>query len=70
MSDATHIPQRRSEAMEYKLYFSVIFLVALPFAVIGWVSDAARLKSDAIRKSILYRAVAQAQLITPRIFSV
>lgn len=69
MADATHITSRRSgTTTEYRVYFAVIFLAALPFAFAGWLRDAVQLKREALKHGILYRAVCQAQLITPRIF--
>lgn len=57
----------RSSKAEYFLYFTAIFLVALPFAVLAW---AVRLVIDRHQppQGPLARALAEADAITPEIF--
>ena len=57
----------RSSKAEYHLYFTAIFLVALPFAVLAWV---VRLLIDRHLppQGPLARALAETHAITPEIF--
>ena len=69
MADATHLPTaRKGITTEYRVYFAIIFVAALPFALAAWLKDALLWRREALTESILYRAVRQAELITPRIF--
>lgn len=72
MSDATSNSPRlnngRTRPAEFTLYFSIIFLLALPFASIGWVREVFRKRSLYLHGP-LARAWAEADRITPLIFS-
>jgi PufQ cytochrome subunit len=59
--------QIRRGQSEYRLYFALIFLLALPFAVGGWILSPL-LKSPRRSGSPFARAMAEARLITPMIF--
>lgn len=61
----SHAP--RSSKAEYDLYFTAIFLVALPFAALAWM---VRLVIDQHLppQGPLARALAEAASITPEIF--
>ena len=57
----------RTGSTEYRVYFALILLAALPFGLIGWL--AAPLVRDSRRTGgPLRRAVAEARLMTPMIF--
>jgi hypothetical protein len=56
----------RSDQLEYRLYFALIFAVALPFAALGWALDAARGRRG--RPGPVARAIAEARQIAPLIF--
>jgi PufQ cytochrome subunit len=61
-----HHPQRTPH-MEFYVYFTLIFLAAIPFACIGWVARAVKtLRMPA--KNPISRAWADAGAITPSIF--
>ena len=57
---------RRS--FEYILYFSLIFVLAIPFATVFWVLDVIR-KQTPMLQGPLARAWAEANRVTPLIFS-
>jgi hypothetical protein len=70
---ATNPPRRRRNGRqrnaEFILYFTVIFLLALPSSCISWVRDAIRLRTLNLFGP-LARAWAEADRTTPLIFSV
>ena len=57
---------RRS--LEFVLYFSIIFLLAIPFSIVSWVVEVFRKKSVFVDGPIA-RSRAEADRITPVIFS-
>ena len=57
---------RRS--FEFVLFFSIIFVLAIPFATVSWIVDVFRKKSIFL-DGPLTRARAEADRITPVIFS-
>ena len=57
---------RRS--LEFVLFFSIIFMLAIPFATASWIADVFRRKSIFINGP-LARSRAEADRITPVIFS-
>jgi hypothetical protein len=59
-----HAPPRR----EYYAYFTVIFIAALPLALLTWALSAAR-RLALPDKGPIARAWTQARIITPHIFS-
>jgi hypothetical protein len=59
-------PHRRSRA-EFTIYFALIFLLALPFAVLGWAFAALRHRRLP-EKGPIARARCEARQITPMIF--
>jgi hypothetical protein len=70
MSDFTSQPERsaRRRGAEYNVYFTLIFLFAIPFALVGWIMDVARERTLNLRGP-LARAWLEADQITPLIFS-
>ena len=72
MSDVTsELPKTRSTQrrnFEYVLYFSIIFVLAIPFATVFWVLDVIR-KQTLMLHGPLARAWAEADRVTPLIFS-
>jgi hypothetical protein len=74
MTDMTSNPPERSRngrrrSIEYQIYFTLIFIVALPFASLRWGRDVARYRSLNLRGP-LARAWSEADRMTPFIFSV
>tara|TARA_Y100001933_G_scaffold198247_1_gene199040 strand:- start:38 stop:259 length:222 start_codon:yes stop_codon:yes gene_type:complete len=57
---------RRS--LEYNIYFSLILILAIPFAIVFWVLDVIR-KQTLMLDGPLARAWAEADRVTPLIFS-
>ena len=55
---------------EYRFYFFVIFLAAIPFAVLGLAWDVIRCNREGASKGVLRRAACEARTITSLIFSV
>ena len=60
-------PTRQRSRVEYRLYFAVIFLLALPFALVQWLF--AFLRPAEGNANVLHRALSEARAITPMIFS-
>jgi hypothetical protein len=63
---AAHHAQRTPH-MEFYIYFTLIFLAAIPFAIIGWVARAVTTLRMP-EKNPISRAWADAGAITPSIF--
>lgn len=74
MTDMTSNPPRmrsqqaRRRGLEFQVYFSLIFALALPFATVRWVRDVMRCRTLDLRGP-LARAWAEADRTTPLIFS-
>lgn len=74
MADLTQNPPARStngrrKTLEFYVYFTMIFLVSLPFAFGRWVRDIMRFKTLNLRGPMA-RAWSEADRMTPLIFSV
>lgn len=74
MSDITSIPQAtrrvgRKRGVEFQIYFSLIFLLAIPVGTERWLANVIRNRSLDVRGP-LARAWAEADRITPLVFSV
>ncbi len=67
-SSAPHTRRSTRRGAEFHLYFALIFLVALPFAAVGWVADIVTRRTLNLHGP-LARAWAEADRITPLIFS-
>ncbi len=68
---ASNSPKTRGQArrnLEYTLYFSLIFVLAIPFAIVFWVLDVIR-KQTLKLDGPLARSWAEANRVTPLIFS-
>lgn len=66
-ANTPHLRARRSARAEFAIYFSVIFIVALPFAVLGWLVQALRFGALPAKDPVS-RAWCEARAITPQIF--
>jgi hypothetical protein len=70
MADLSVNPTRhrghRSDRLEYRIYFALIFGFALVFALAGWALDALRGRRG--RPGPVARAIAEARQIAPLIF--
>ncbi len=53
---------------EFRLYFTVIFILAIPVATLSWVASAAR-HGKLPHQAPIARAWSDAKAITPQIFS-
>ena len=74
MTDLTSNPPTRTgterkNTVEYRVYFTLIFLLAIPFEIVRCARDVARLKTLNMRGPMA-RAWAEAERTTPLIFSV
>jgi hypothetical protein len=74
MTDLTSNPPTRTAherkcTTEYRVYFTLIFLLALPFETVRWMRDVFRFKTLNMRGPMA-RAWAEAERTTPMIFSV
>lgn len=58
-----------ARSIEYRLYFAVIFLISLPWALVSWALGLARPDSEDSGLGFIGRAWRQAAIITPLIFS-
>ena len=63
---AEHHPARTPHA-EFYVYFSLIFLVATPFAILGWIASTL-MHGHMPDQNAVSRAWSEAQAITPLIF--
>ena len=73
MTDITNTPLTRTEnrqkrGVEFKFYFSLIFILAIPVGTERWIANVVRKRSLDVRGP-LARAWAEADRITPLIFS-
>ena len=59
----------RQRDAEFKVYFSLIFLLAIPVGTERWIANAVRKRSLNVRGP-LARAWAEADRVTPMIFTV
>ncbi len=67
---SVNIPKARAARhgrAEYRIYFGLILLAALPFGVVGWMVSPLTKKSRHSGNPV-QRAVAEARAITPMIF--
>lgn len=74
MTDLTSNPpirtaNERKRTAEYRVYFTLIFLLAVPFEIVRCVRDIVRFKTLNMRGPMA-RAWAEAERTTPLIFSV
>ena len=68
-SDTVRTPKAHARrGAEFMVYFSIIFVLAIPFAAVGWVLDVFQ-KHTLMLHGPLARAWAEADRITPLIFS-
>ncbi|MDG1459358.1 MAG: cytochrome PufQ [Pseudoprimorskyibacter sp.] len=68
MSTSPDVRHKRRRSGEFVVYFTIIFIAALPFAAIEWVCDVFR-RSTLNVPGPLARAWLEADRITPVIFS-
>ena len=74
MSDQTsnlpNMQHAKTPTAEYRFYFFIIFIAAIPFAAIGTLWDLIRSDRTSEHKGVLARAACEARTITSLIFSV
>lgn len=71
MTDITNAPvqpRSRKRGLEFHIYFTLIFLLAIPVGCERWIANVIRARSLDV-KGPLARAWAEADRITPLIFS-
>ena len=72
MTDITNAPVQRSahrkRGLEFRIYFTLIFILAIPVGTERWIANVVRKRSLDVRGP-LARAWAEADRITPLIFS-
>ena len=59
----------KGPGIEYRIYFAIIFLLSLPWALVSWALGLAAPDSEDARLGFLGRAWRRAAIITPMIFS-
>ena len=67
-SEPRHKGHHVKRGAEFLVYFSIIFVLAIPFAAVGWMLDVVH-KGTLNMHGPLARAWAEADRITPLIFS-
>ncbi len=66
-SNGPHLARHaKGPSLEYWVYFTLIFIVSLPAGLVNWLIGLTRPEPN---KGMIGRAWDQAQVITPRIFS-
>jgi len=63
------VRHRSNEKAEYRVFFLIIFLMALPIAVCTWCRDLVRGNSEVLSHGVLCRALAAGRATTPMILS-
>ena len=58
----------RAPGFEYRIYFAIIFVIALPLSFVSWALGLSRPDDAAGSKGFIGRAWHQASVITPQIF--
>lgn len=61
--------RHRGPSVEYRIYFAIIFLLSLPWALVSWMFGLAAPDSEDARLGFFGRAWRRAAIITPMIFS-
>jgi len=61
--------RRRAPGLEYRAYFTLIFLMSLPGAALRWAFRLVRPNPARPNRGVLSRAWERAGCITPQIFS-
>lgn len=61
---------RSNGTSEYRVYFAIIFTLALPFSIFFWFRDLLVGDFSALHHGIVGRALTEASVTTPKIFSV
>lgn len=61
--------RRSSPRTEYRIFFAIIFLLALPVGIFTWFRDLLRGDVEAVHHGVVGRALTQANATTPMIFS-
>jgi hypothetical protein len=64
---AGHLPH--APVTEYRVYFAIIFALALPSAFVKWLRAIVTGDTAGIRRGVIDRAWSDAATITPLIFS-
>ncbi|PKP85668.1 MAG: protein pufQ [Alphaproteobacteria bacterium HGW-Alphaproteobacteria-2] len=67
-SDGPRARPHTRRSAEFMFYFGLIFVMAIPFATVGWLIDVVR-RQTLLLHGPLARAWAEADRITPLIFS-
>ena len=57
------------DLIKYKSFFALIFVLALPFAIAQWVLALVSGTDSGANPGIVHRALREARVITPMIFS-
>ena len=61
--------QKRGTKVEYWVYFTLIFVLAIPFALTRWAFRLFAPREDRQNRGVIRRAKEQAHTVTPMIFS-
>ncbi|MEO0342633.1 MAG: cytochrome PufQ [Pseudomonadota bacterium] len=61
--------QKRATRTEYWVYFALIFVAAIPFAIARWAFRLLAPRKDRQNRGVIRRAKEQAHIVTPMIFS-
>ncbi len=60
---------RSNSTSEYRVYFAIIFTLALPFSIFFWFRDLLVGDFSALHHGIVGRALTEASVTTPKILS-
>jgi hypothetical protein len=64
-----HLTRHQRPRAEFRIYFALIFVLALPFAIAQWVLALVSGTDSGANPGIVHRALREARVITPMIFS-
>ena len=59
----------KAPGFEYRIYFAIIFMISLPWALASWALGLAKPDSEDAQHGVIGRAWRRAAIITPMIFS-
>lgn len=60
--------RRSTPTLEYRIFFAIVFIIAVPVGTFTWFRDLLRGDFEAVHQSAIGRALTHAKATTPMIF--